>query len=356
MHPAHTRSSHTPAHLQTRTRTVHLHGTNGQKHEGAQVLPAAGTTTAYPTACTVTEQRLHAYERQRSETVTAIRTSAPPADAGARRVESASERRACEREKCNVRRNQTKFNGSITTTRADLESSSLGQKRPRAETARPRQESTNRRDTHRLHQGTLPLPQRANKQQQRCMADDLRRRNSHLRMCKDRKSTTLQTQKQQQAPQVRQQGNGTVAAAGTAGAAAGKKMSKKGALPGAQKSSAIPVQELSHRPAQYQFEHSPSRIVQRNTSTRIVASSSAIPVRAFPKRSERHTAPMSPAHTGRRRHNAQGERQAKEATQAGAELQAGGAQERAQIESTVNLLRPDYHHRPWVTSNRTLRT
>jgi hypothetical protein len=205
MHPAHTRSSHTPAHLQTRTRTVHLHGTNGQKHEGAQVLPAAGTTTAYPTACTVTEQRLHAYERQRSETVTAIRTSAPPADAGARRVESASERRACEREKCNVRRNQTKFNGSITTTRADLESSSLGQKRPRAETARPRQESTNRRDTHRLHQGTLPLPQRANKQQQRCMADDLRRRNSHLRMCKDRKSTTLQTQKQQQAPQ--QQGN-----------------------------------------------------------------------------------------------------------------------------------------------------
>ena len=52
---------------------------------------------------TVTEQHLHAYERQRSKTVTAIRTSVPPADAGTRRVESASERRACEREKCNVR-------------------------------------------------------------------------------------------------------------------------------------------------------------------------------------------------------------------------------------------------------------
>jgi hypothetical protein len=162
MHPAHTRSSHTPAHLQTRTRTVHLHGTNGQKHEGAQVLPAAGTTTAYPTACTVTEQRLHAYERQRSETVTAIRTSATPADAGARRVESASGRRACKREKCNDRRNQTKFNGCITTTRADLESSGLEQQR------RDRQESARyAARAHRLHQGTLPLPQRANKQPQR---------------------------------------------------------------------------------------------------------------------------------------------------------------------------------------------
>jgi hypothetical protein len=83
---------------------------------------------------TVTEQHLHAYERQRSKTVTAIRTSVATADAGARRAESASERRACEREKCNVRRN-----GSINTTRADLESSSLGQKR--------RDRGKNRRDT-----------------------------------------------------------------------------------------------------------------------------------------------------------------------------------------------------------------
>ena len=105
VHPAYTCSSHKSAHLQAASnRTVHLHGT-------------------------VTEQHLHAYERQRSKTVTAIRTSVPPADAGTRRVEGESERRACEREKCNVRRNQTEFNGSITTTRADLESSGLGQQR-----------------------------------------------------------------------------------------------------------------------------------------------------------------------------------------------------------------------------------
>ena len=110
----------------------------------------------------MTEQRLHASERQRSETVTAIRTSVPPADAGTRRVESASERRACEREKCNVRRNQTKFNGRITTTRADLESSGLEQQR------RDRQESAGHAArAHRLRQRTLLLPQRTNKQQQR---------------------------------------------------------------------------------------------------------------------------------------------------------------------------------------------
>ena len=79
VHPVYTCSSHKSAHLQAASnRTVHPHGT-------------------------VTEQHLHAYERQRSKTVTAIRTSVPPADAGTRRVESASERRACKREKCNVR-------------------------------------------------------------------------------------------------------------------------------------------------------------------------------------------------------------------------------------------------------------
>jgi hypothetical protein len=184
------------------------------------------------------------------------------------------------------------------------------------------------------------------------MADDLRRRNSHLGMCKCRKSTTLQTQKQQRSPQVQQQGNRCQSKVHNPMLT--KARTERCTARSAEVQHTRPKQGSSHCQAQYQYKN--GRIFNRNTSTRIVASSSAIPVRAFPKRSERHTAPMSPAHTGRRRHNAQGERQAKEATQAGAELQAGGAQERAQIESTVNLLRPDYHHRPRVTSNRTLRT
>ena len=79
-------------------------------------------------------------------------------------------------------------------------------------------------------------------------------------------------------------------------------------------SSAIPVQEWSHRQAQYQYKN--CRIVKRNTSTRTVASPSAIPVRAFPKRSERHT--LDGVTTTPR-----GKRQVQEATQAGAVLQVG---------------------------------
>ena len=99
-------------------------------------------------------------------------------------------------------------------------------------------------------------------------------------MCKYRKSTTLQTQ--QRSPQVQQQGNGAIAAAVTAGSAAGQQMPKctircvsnesknrkvhcqerrSPAHPTQTRtvasSSAIPVQELSHRQVQYQFEHSP---------------------------------------------------------------------------------------------------
>ena len=54
--------------------------------------------------------------------------------------------------------------------------------------------------------------------------------------------------------------------------------------------------------------------VKRNASTRMVASSSATPVQEL----------RSPTHTGRRYHNAQGERQVQEATQAGAVMQVGG--------------------------------
>jgi hypothetical protein len=162
MHPAHTGSSHTSAHLQAAT---HSNSTSPryQWPEARRRSNAPNGRHGHcPTACTVTEQRLHAYERQRSETVTAIRTRVPPADAGARRVESASGRRACKREKCNDRRNQTKFNGRITTTRADLESSGLEQQR------RDRQESAGHAArAHRLRQRTLLLPQRTNKQQQR---------------------------------------------------------------------------------------------------------------------------------------------------------------------------------------------
>ena len=139
------------------------------------------------------------------------------------------------------------------------------------------------------------------------MADDLRRRNSHLGMCKCRKSTALQTQKQQKCLRKRHR---RCSRRRSRRATDAKVRCTTRCIPNESKnrkvhcqerrspahptqtrivalSSAIPVQEWSHRQAQYQYKN--CRIVKRNTSTRTVASPSAIPVRAFPKRSERHT-------------------------------------------------------------------
>ena len=130
MHPAHTGSSHTSAHLQAAT---HSNSTS-PRYQWPEARRRSSAPSGRHDHClpdslhrdraapsrirtpTIGDRHRHPYQRG-------------PADAGARRVESASGRRACKREKCNDRRNQTKFNGSITTTRADLESSGLGQQR-----------------------------------------------------------------------------------------------------------------------------------------------------------------------------------------------------------------------------------
>ena len=168
---------------------------------------------------TVTEQHLHAYEHQRSKTVTAIRTSMPPAEAGTRRVESASERRTCEREKCNVHRNQTKFNGSITTTRADLESSGLGQqRRDRGENRRATQPAC----TDHTRDATTPATyQQATATLNGRRFAEEKFTSGDVQVQKIDRPPNAKAQKCLRKRHRQPQGNGTVAAAGTAGATAG---------------------------------------------------------------------------------------------------------------------------------------
>jgi len=211
----------------------------------------------------------------------------------------------------------------------------------------------------------------------------------------------------QQAPQVQQQGNGAIAAAVTAGAAAGQwncrcsrhrrcssratdakvrctircisnesknrkvhcQERRSPAHPTQTRivasSSAIPVQELSHRQVQYQFEHSPrdpsgthwTALPQRpggngkcKRQRKLEQCCKSVEYTC----SEKGTASWDRAAS--QRDCKLGQSCKSKGLQVGTELQVGESQGRVQIEPTVTLLQPDYHHRPWVTSNHMLRT